>query len=271
MVNGINSLSEYVDAVSDIFDYVVDDGMIYNRSVPRHLMLKMLNCYRSAVATADLGNAREFERDYSDLLISLDRLDSLTSTAQLTRSSSPVEGAYGPILIGIGVFDLLHDMKKLHDAANSGNQAAYNKQLGEFGSGLFNAAVAAALIAATCGPAGMPLMVGIPLIFGGYEIGKRAFQLFDFLFPYPDSLPIDPLVVDLNGDGVQLISVTQSNVNFDFDGDGFRERAGWVSAQDGLLDAETLKHYYAQHAAGGIDASATGLKEMYDINKGVGS
>ena len=99
-------------------------------------------------------------------------------------------------------------------------------------------------------------------------------QLADFwkmLFPNPDSLPIDPLVVDLNGDGVQLISVAQSKVNFDFDGDGFRERAGWVSAQDGLLDAETLKHYYAQHAAGGIDASATGLKEMYDINKGVGS
>ena len=68
-----------------------------------------------------------------------------------------------------------------------------------------------------------------------FDLLADASDLFGMLFPNPFSLPIDPLVVDLNGDGVQLISVTQSKVNFDFDGDGFRERTGWVSAQDGLL------------------------------------
>ena len=46
---------------------------------------------------------------------------------------------------------------------------------------------------------------------------------------------IDPLVLDLNGDGVKLVGVSDSTAYFDFDGDGFREKTGWFSPQDGLL------------------------------------
>ena len=45
----------------------------------------------------------------------------------------------------------------------------------------------------------------------------------------------DPLVVDLNGDGVKLTPLEGSKVNFDFGADGFAEQTGWVSAQDGLV------------------------------------
>ncbi len=44
-----------------------------------------------------------------------------------------------------------------------------------------------------------------------------------------------PLAIDLDGDGVELISARDSNVYFDFDGDGIRERGGWVAGDDGLL------------------------------------
>jgi Ca2+-binding RTX toxin-like protein len=54
-------------------------------------------------------------------------------------------------------------------------------------------------------------------------------------FPNPFDWLFDPLVVDLDGDGVKLIGLAESQVNFDFEGDGFRERTGWVSAGDGLL------------------------------------
>ena len=47
--------------------------------------------------------------------------------------------------------------------------------------------------------------------------------------------PTDPLVLDLDGNGVQLISVAASRAHFDLDGDGFRERTGWVAPGDGLL------------------------------------
>ncbi|MFS0756040.1 putative Ig domain-containing protein [Noviherbaspirillum sp. 1P10PC] len=48
--------------------------------------------------------------------------------------------------------------------------------------------------------------------------------------------PTDPLVLDLNGDGVRLTSFTTSGVLFDIDNDGgSREQTGWVSAADGLV------------------------------------
>ncbi len=39
----------------------------------------------------------------------------------------------------------------------------------------------------------------------------------------------DPLVVDLDGDGIETIRLDSSNAMFDIDGDGFREKTGWIS------------------------------------------
>lgn len=47
--------------------------------------------------------------------------------------------------------------------------------------------------------------------------------------------PTDPLVIDLDGDGVELISRANANAYFDLDGDGFAEQTGWVKPDDGLL------------------------------------
>ncbi len=44
-----------------------------------------------------------------------------------------------------------------------------------------------------------------------------------------------PVVLDLDGDGIELVSQDNSNAFYDIDGDGFREQVGWVSADDGLL------------------------------------
>jgi hypothetical protein len=47
-------------------------------------------------------------------------------------------------------------------------------------------------------------------------------------------LPLDPLVLDLNGDGVGLTSLADG-ARFDFSGDLFKEKTGWVGAHDGIL------------------------------------
>ena len=47
--------------------------------------------------------------------------------------------------------------------------------------------------------------------------------------------PRDPLILDLNGDGVKTTDLTGSTTHFDLDANGFAERVGWVSASDGLL------------------------------------
>ncbi|MBY3469238.1 hypothetical protein HFN80_35655 [Rhizobium laguerreae] len=45
----------------------------------------------------------------------------------------------------------------------------------------------------------------------------------------------DPLVLDLDGDGVELTALAGSNVHFDFAHDGFAEKTGWVAPDDGIL------------------------------------
>ncbi len=44
-----------------------------------------------------------------------------------------------------------------------------------------------------------------------------------------------PLVLDLDGDGVETTNVEGGNVLFDFDGDGNKNKTGWVHSDDGLL------------------------------------
>jgi len=48
------------------------------------------------------------------------------------------------------------------------------------------------------------------------------------------TIPCDPLLIDLNGDGIQTTSLT-SGTFFDYDGNGFAERMGWASSDDGIL------------------------------------
>jgi RHS repeat-associated protein len=44
-----------------------------------------------------------------------------------------------------------------------------------------------------------------------------------------------PLVLDLDNDGIELISLQNSNAFFDLDADQFAEQTGWVKGDDGLL------------------------------------
>ena len=46
---------------------------------------------------------------------------------------------------------------------------------------------------------------------------------------------VPPIVLDLNGDGVDLVSVATSPVTFDMDRDGDQNVTGWVGAEDALL------------------------------------
>lgn len=46
---------------------------------------------------------------------------------------------------------------------------------------------------------------------------------------------VPPLVLDLDGDGLELTPYDGSTVTFDMDGDGIRDSTGWIGADDGLL------------------------------------
>jgi hypothetical protein len=50
----------------------------------------------------------------------------------------------------------------------------------------------------------------------------------------PALVGVTPIVLDLNGDGIQTLNV-QNGVTFDIDNDGTIEKTGWVSRNNGLL------------------------------------
>jgi|GEM_PF-2830209 len=45
---------------------------------------------------------------------------------------------------------------------------------------------------------------------------------------------VDPLALDLDGDGIETVSAN-AGITFDFDGDGLKTGTGWVKGDDGLL------------------------------------
>lgn len=53
--------------------------------------------------------------------------------------------------------------------------------------------------------------------------------------PEGSNLPYDPLVIDLDGDGIETIAMENCNVHFDLDNSGFAEKTGWISPDDGFI------------------------------------
>jgi hypothetical protein len=72
-----------------------------------------------------------------------------------------------------------------------------------------------------------------------------------------DPDPIDPLVLDINKDGlISTISLEDSNAYFDLTGDGEKEKVGWVGGDDALL-------VYDENENGEID----GISEVFGNDK----
>ncbi|MDM7943902.1 MAG: calcium-binding protein [Hydrogenophaga sp.] len=61
--------------------------------------------------------------------------------------------------------------------------------------------------------------------------------------------PRDPLILDLDGNGLQTVGLSASDAWFDHDGDGVRTRTGWVGQGDALL-------VWDRNANGSIDTGA---------------
>lgn len=84
-----------------------------------------------------------------------------------------------------------------------------------------------------------------------------------------------PVVIDLDGDGVEIDKLGTSTAKFDYDNDGFREKTAWVGKDDGLLmfdigndgkvtDAKEIAFAYMTENEDDTDLEA--LRELFDSN-----
>src|SRR6218665_204686 len=90
-------------------------------------------------------------------------------------------------------------------------------------------AAAAVLLVGQAGVGGKQGAGGVVWVGGGGGGGKEAEEA-------PPPPPRDPLVLDLDGDGIETTSVRDGTVIvFDHDADGVKTGTGWVRPDDGWL------------------------------------
>ena len=80
---------------------------------------------------------------------------------------------------------------------------------------------------------------------------------------------VDPLVLDLDGDGLELSARSSISPMFDIDNDGFSERSGWVFGGDGFLAIDANNDGIINDVSELFgDASVSGFDELasYDLN-----
>ncbi len=93
-------------------------------------------------------------------------------------------------------------------------------------------------------------------------------------FGYDDYYGMWPVVIDLDGDGVEINPLTSSLTAFDADGDGYAERSAWVGSDDGLLmidignDGKITdpKEIAFANWTSGNDTDLQGLAATFDSN-----
>jgi len=81
---------------------------------------------------------------------------------------------------------------------------------------------------------------------------------------------VDPVVIDMDGDGVELIARADSNVFFDMDGDGIKELTGWVGKEDTLLSIDANNNGIIDNInelIGSVNRSGFTELKNYDLNK----
>ncbi|RXJ74001.1 hypothetical protein CS022_04945 [Veronia nyctiphanis] len=78
----------------------------------------------------------------------------------------------------------------------------------------------------------VPLNTTLDYVVDSFDNSIDSYRYEDL---YAESSAITPLVLDLDGDGVETISVDVSKISYDLDADGTSNITGWANSDDGFL------------------------------------
>ena len=112
-----------------------------------------------------------------------------------------------------------------------------------------------------------------------FDVFSSGVQYLTNLFlSAPETQNVDPLIIDLDGDGVELISYQNSIASFDVDNDGYKESTGWVHRDDAIIVhdlngdgiindiTETISEYYGAELGEQLFADGLEALESLDSN-----
>jgi hypothetical protein len=145
-----------------------------------------------------------------------------TTGAAMVEAMSPLTNTLAGLTLG---FNFYTDLVRFGQAINGGNQDEMTQTAAKLIFSVMGA-LAFTAYATAMGTAGIIAL--LPAAGLGYLAGGVVAAVLIHMLK-------DPIVLDLDGDGVALSPLNGSDVHFDFAGDGFAEKTGWVSASDGIL------------------------------------
>ncbi|PDS74837.1 calcium-binding protein, partial [Rhizobium sp. L43] len=208
-------------------------------------------------AMADISNFSNLLAGVSDRLPGdLSHLDQATIDRMAAILDSKLVGLGGGLL-----GDTVEFLNLSYDAIKTGIQTGdWSDLVGVIANYGVSAALSAVAITTTVAIAGEFSVAAAAVVAAAWAVGgvidaiSNGAQLLhkiltDLGLLDPNDLPgwytalsllfnppsCEPLVIDLDGDGIELTSLGASTAYFDLDGDGFAERTGWVGPDDGLL------------------------------------
>jgi Ca2+-binding RTX toxin-like protein len=125
--------------------------------------------------------------------------------------------------------------------------------------------------------AGLGGAVGSVLGGIGSAIGSIAGGIRDAFSGIADTVRgwFDPVVLDMDGDGIELTGMGQTGAAYDFDDDGYLENSGWIGQGDGLLAydvnldgrIEGARELSLKMWAADAQTDFDGLRLYFDSNK----
>jgi hypothetical protein len=200
-------------------------------------------------------SALEVGEYISNGLIAIGGINDAKSRAELISSLGQAAGffstiALSPVTAGAAIAAnagaaATTGAKVLHDIQNG-----RNVDVGDLAFIAGNVAVIAASVVITTSPASRAARVANNISSGIGLIGMSSFLINkaqanelaasnlqnDFALAQNFVRPRDPLVLDLDGDGIETVGASSSRpVLFDGDGDGIKTGTGWIAADDGFL------------------------------------
>lgn len=72
-------------------------------------------------------------------------------------------------------------------------------------------------------------------LLNGYMISEDYDEVMPALDDYTTNSIYSPIAIDLNGDGISTIALSDSNVHFDIRGEGITNNIGWINPEDAFL------------------------------------
>ncbi|WP_261747853.1 calcium-binding protein [Pseudomonas citronellolis] len=238
LLQGVDKTADAVKDKSEAYAFLADKA-----ARDMEIAARLADKYQGIAEAEGASKRADFYREYSSQMRSV--LAERKGASNEAWLKSSVLGKAGEGLKLLGPISNGIDIAKGIDAIERGDY----RELGSLSSGILGGILAGAIAGAfllTLPISGWAVALGgiIATVLGG-KIGEWWWD--NLVFPSINNdvsggfssavnlvQRIDPLALDLDGDGLETLSIG-SGVKFDFDGDGIKTGTGWVDRDDGFL------------------------------------